>query len=158
MRIKLFLMLLTMGLFTACGKSDKTSGQSTETTTTAPAAPQSKYAYVEQYIGKRPAEVNLLATEPLQTDLRMLLGSEYNNFAEAMLEAMPIQKDRVIYTMGTIPDDAIRGMAYLLIDTENDKLKAYYLVGDQESSFQSPGEAIYLPPAVQDMLMQVKGN
>ncbi len=114
-------------------------------------------AYIEEYLGERPAAVDLWQTQPLQSMLKELLGSDYQAYLDIMQEAMPLTKDRVIYTMGVAPDDAVPGIGYLLIDTENDKLRAFGVFGDMKINAQSPGENLYLPDAVKTKVEQVLG-
>jgi hypothetical protein len=117
----------------------------------------SELAYLEQYLGKRPGEVNMWATEPLHSRLRELLGEQYDAYLEMMQEAMPLAKDRVLYTIAAAPDHAIPGVGYLLVDTRPGHLKAYFLFGDYELSAQSPGEDLYLPKAVRDRVAATMG-
>lgn len=114
-------------------------------------------AYIEEYLGRRPAAVDLWQTQPLQNMLENLLGDHYQAYLDIMQEAMPLAKDRVIYTMGVAPDDAVPGIGYLLIDTENDKLRAFGVFGDMKIDAQSPGENLYLPEAVKAKVEQVLG-
>jgi hypothetical protein len=119
---------------------------------------QSGLAYIEQYIGQRPAGAGLWETEPLRTMLKELLGADFDLYLDVMQEAMPLQKDRVIYTVGVAPDDQIPGVGYLLIDTENDKIRAFAVFGDAEIEVQSEGGDLDIPEAVKKKVQEVLGR
>ncbi len=164
MRDLLFLFLVTTGLLAGCGGNNASDQQQENedqptigTEAIDPGTPTAADGldYIAEYLGKRPAEVNLWQTEPLRSELQRLLGDEFNFYTEIMQEAMPLKKDRVIYSIGIAPDDAIPGIGYLLVDTENDKLKVFGVFGDHKVEAQSRGEALYLPQEVKDQVERV---
>jgi hypothetical protein len=112
-------------------------------------------AYIDDLVGKRPAEVNLWQSEPLQARLKKLLGNNFETYVQLMQEAGPLTRDRVIYTLGTAPDDQIPGVAYLLVDTGADRIKAYAVYGDLVIDAQSPGDAFYIPHPVTNRLSEL---
>ncbi len=114
-------------------------------------------SYIRAWKGKRPAEVNLWAYRPLQSRLMELLGEEdFNEFVSYMQEAMPIEVDgQLVYTVGVVPDDAIRGVAYLLVLPEEGRIKAFGVFGDHRIEAQSPGWDPVIPEAVQSRVESV---
>ena len=114
-------------------------------------------SYIRAWQGKRPAEVNLWAYKPLQSRLMELLGEEdFNEFVSYMQEAMPIEVDgQLVYTVGVVPDDAVRGVAYLLVLPEEGRIKAFGIFGDHKIEARSPGWDPVIPEAVQGRVESV---
>ena len=164
MRNPLFLLLVTAGLLAGCGgnnssdQGENADNQAVGTEAIDPGTPQpggGDLDYIAGHLGKRPAEVDLWQTEPLRSELQQLLGEDLDFYTEIMQEAMPLKKDRVIYTIGIAPDHAIPGIGYLLVDTENDKLKVFGVFGDHKVEAQSRGEPLYLPQEVKERVERV---
>ena len=118
----------------------------------------SDLAYIEKYIGQRPAAVELWATEPLRTMLMELLGADSDLYLIVMQEAMPLQKDQVVYTVGVAPDDHVPGIGYLLVDTEEDKIRAFAVYGDAEIDVQTKGADLQVPKAVEKKIQEILGQ
>ena len=157
-----------ISLSVACGgrnRSGRSDANAQTPQTEKPADPSPKaqdagksLAYVEQYLGKRPGEVKLWQTEPLQSRLRELLGEDFDFYVDIMQEAAELKKDRVIYTLGNAPDDAIPGIGYLLVDVENNKIRAFAVFGDLKLEVQSEGEDLYIPGEVRSAVAKILGT
>jgi len=162
--------LLAIVLLNGCAGKGSSKGQSddgaqrpeTETsildTAPAPSPPKTidgNLDYIAEFIGRRPGAVDLWQTEPLRSHLQRLLGDDLSFYTEIMQESMALKKDRVIYTVGIAPDDAVPGIGYLLIDTENDKVKVFGVFGDHTVEAQSPGEPLYLPQEVKEQVERI---
>lgn len=164
MRTLLFFLLVSAGLLAGCGGNDSPDQHESEDKQAigteaidpgTPTATDGGLDYIAEFLGKRPAEVNLWQTEPLRSELQQLLGDDFGFYTEIMQEAMPLKKDRVIYAIGIAPDHAIPGIGYLLVDTENDKVKVFGVFGDHKVEAQSRGEPLYLPQEVKDQVERI---
>ncbi len=141
-------LLLTLPFF-SCG-----GGQAQEQSQTS-APPEKKQLSeldsLRHWLGKRPAEVDLWAYPPLRDRLADLLGEEdFEEFVSYMQEAMPLTAaDGLVYTVGVVPDDAVRGIAYLLVMPDAGRLRAFGVFGDYRLEAQSDGPDIPVPEPVQ---------
>lgn len=79
---------------------------------------------IRKYLGKRPSQVNLWNIEPLKSELKKVLGKEYNNYMELMENALPLKEEKVIYSIGSHPDRSLIGFGYIIIDPDKNILRA----------------------------------
>lgn len=82
------------------------------------------FAIIRKYLGKRPIDVRLLETEPLKSALMDILGDEYQGFVEMMRNASPLKEEKLIYSIGSLPDLSRIGFGYIVIDPENNLIRA----------------------------------
>lgn len=104
-------------------------------------------ADIRKYLGKRPSEIHLWDTEPLNSHLRRILGSEHSAFIELMKNANPLREDKLIYTMGSHPDLSRIGFGYLIIDPDHNLIRAgmvkpgkHYVYGAKAGELETPQE------------------
>lgn len=106
--------------------------------------------YLAQYIGQTPKAANLWETEPLRSKLEDLLGNDFETFLQLMQQAAPLQQERVLYTISSTTNGDM--VAFLLVDTDNNKLHVSIMEGGIRKQYQTPGEELYLPSAVEQLL------
>ncbi len=82
------------------------------------------FTVIRKYLGKRPSEVRLLETEPLKSALMNILGDEYPDFVKMMRNASPLHEDKLIYSIGSLPDLSRIGFGYIIIDPDLNMLRA----------------------------------
>lgn len=111
-------------------------------------------SYLDQYVGRTPASVDLWTTEPLQSDLKDQLSDQYKNFINDMARAVPLRKDSILYTYS--PLDTSEGYAYLLIDTKTNKFQAGIYTAHSILTFNSPGESFNIPKELEPLLDSIK--
>jgi len=70
-------------------------------------------SYLRRYLGKRPCEVKLWNTEPLNSNLHQILGKEHTVFIELMKNAYPLKEEKLIYSIGSHPDLSRIGFEYM---------------------------------------------
>lgn len=173
MNRQLLCVLFLLSTLISCGSEgqsgqndqEKSSAATAEMTdkkaapgTTSSSHATSQLAYIEKYIGQRPAAVELWGTEPLRSMLMELLGADSDFFLEVMQEAMPLEKNGLVYTVGVAPDDQIPGVGYLLIDTEKDQIRAFAIFGDAKVDVQTRGANLSPPAAVRERMERVLGR
>lgn len=102
---------------------------------------------IRKFIGKRPSDVKLWKTEPLNSDLHRLLGKEYQKFIEIMENATPLREEKQIYTIGSYPDLSRIGFGYLIVDPDRNLLRAGIVTpgrhrhfGAKPSELETPAE------------------
>lgn len=106
--------------------------------------------YLTQYIGKQPDSVDLWKTEPLKSKLEDLLESDLPQFLHLMQGAMPLQKERVLYTISS-PNER-NATAILLIDIDTNEMHVSIIEKGIRKQYQTPGEELYVPYEVERRL------
>jgi len=153
------IILLLLLLLSACSENRQHDlaedvAHTSLATPTAPTLGRDSLFYLEQYIGRSPATVGLWQTEPLHTQLTQLLGKSYPVFEQTMQQAQPLRKERVLYTFGTSSDQTGDTLCILLVDVENNKLHVSIVKKGEREQFQSPGEELYVPQEIEQLLRQ----
>lgn len=103
------------------------------------------YADFGKMLDQRPASSGLWDTQPFRSDLEKLLGADYAAFREAMSEATPLKKDKVYYTWGVLPDDAVKGIGYVVVEPETGKIAAYQNINGKVKEWKTPGTEPFIP-------------
>jgi hypothetical protein len=106
-----------------------------------------QFAVIRKYLGKRPSDVRLLETEPIKSALMEIMGNEYQAFVEMMRNAAPLKEEKLIYSIGSLPDLSRIGFGYIIIDPENNLLRAgivkpgcHRIFGANVSEMDTPAE------------------
>ncbi|WP_348946372.1 hypothetical protein ABHF33_07515 [Chitinibacter sp. FCG-7] len=106
-----------------------------------------------QYKGRFPNDIGLLTeVSPIMPELKRLLGSDLTWFLSQMSAPGSLQFDRVLYVLGNKPQAGKNDSAWLLIDAENRKLEVGLIRDGQLKTFASPGEALYRPAEVNQLI------
>ncbi|MBK6962995.1 MAG: hypothetical protein IPH20_03445 [Bacteroidales bacterium] len=108
---------------------------------------EQSFAIIRKYLGKRPSDVKLLETEPLKSALMDIMGNEYEAFVEMMQNAAPLKEEKLIYSVGSLPDLSRIGFGYIIIDPDNNLLRAgivkpgyHRTFGTKVSEMDTPAE------------------
>lgn len=116
-----------------------------------------EYTELDKFTNQRPAASGILESEPLRTNLRKLLGKEYQNFMEAMSEATELRKDSTFFTTwGTLPDDAIRGISYIIIDAKTRQIGAYQNIEGKVQTWGFVSDSSYVPATIKKKIADFK--
>ncbi len=141
----LLLLLLIFGL-TAC-----ISGPARESDSHQQIIANSKrfeLSTLDQYVGKRPSAVGLWTLPEVEHHMTNLMGDEkYMEFLFLMQEAIPLKKERVVYSIGVLPDDAIQALGVVMFDLTNNRVYAELIYPAVREVFAS-GDFTYLPSEV----------
>lgn len=106
------------------------------------------FAIIRKYIGKRPSDVRLLETEPLKSALKDIMGNEYQSFVEIMRNAAPLKEEKLIYSIGSIPDLSRIGFGYVIIDPDNNLLRAGIVKPGHHKTFGAKFSDMDVPPEI----------
>lgn len=103
---------------------------------------------IDQYVGKRPSAVGLWTLPEVEHHMTTLMGDEkYMELLFLMQEATPLKKERVVYSIGVLPDDAIQALGIVMFDLANNRVYAELIYPTVREVFTS-GDFIYLPSEV----------
>lgn len=146
MKICLFLIVYFTFLLSGCQKnSDSSQANALEDNL-------QSFSYLHEYVGQTPMAVNLWATEPLQSELKKVLGSKYSTFMKHMENAKVLKRDRVIYTIAAIPDSVTKGYTLALFDTADIQAEIFFLKKDTILEYASEGDRLYWPDEFRNLM------
>jgi hypothetical protein len=144
---RIFLALALILPLAACGGGNE--AEVAEEGTAAPAdetAAVTELSYLDDHVGKYPADVELWTTEPLASRLRALLGDQYDLFVENMAVVGPIAKEEgMIYVMGNKEHRGGIDSAVLVVDEANDNIKVWLLNDGNTQEFVEKDMFVKLP-------------
>jgi hypothetical protein len=114
-----------------------------------------KWALLQTEIGKYPNDLKLYDDSAITPDLKTLLGDKFATFKRNMEVSGPLQRDRILYVLGNKKHQGGKDAAYLLIDTENQKLEVGLWENGKLTTYASPGEPLFKP---KDVLTTIQNN
>lgn len=102
-----------------------------------------------RYLGKRPSAVGLWTLPEVEHHMTLLMGDEnYMEFLFLMQDALPLKKERVIFSTGVLPDDAIQALALVIFDTYNSTVYAEMIYSNRREVFTSSNMPVFMPAEV----------
>ncbi len=150
MKYHLYLIVFLFLALIGCRKS-----QHSQNTMSAILSPDSLH-YINEFIGEKPMAVDLWNTEPLQSELKKILGNQFDSFLQDVASAQELKRDQVIYTIAALSDSLteIKGYTVALFDTAINKVEVFFLKNKEARNFQSEGEGLYIPDEVRNLMYQ----
>jgi hypothetical protein len=115
----------------------------------------SKWALLQTEIGKYPHDIKLYDDSAITPDLKALLGDKFATFKKNIEVSGPLQRERILYVLGNRKHQGGKDAAYLLIDTENQKLEVGLWEKGKLTTYASPGEPLFKP---KDVLTTIQNN
>lgn len=115
------------------------------------------FDYLNEHVGQTPTAVNLWTTEPLQTELKKVLGGKYATFIKHMENAKVLKRDRVIYTIAALPDSATHGYTLALFDTTDIQAEIFFLQKDTILEYASEKSRLYWPDECRNLMYNYQG-
>lgn len=110
------------------------------------------FIYINEFVGQTPMAVNLWATEPLQSELKRVLGRKYDTFIKDVKSAEALKKDRVIYTVAAQPGPTNKGYILALFDTTEIQVEVFFIKKDAILEYASEGQRLYWPDEVRNLM------
>ncbi|MDN0083181.1 hypothetical protein QU487_10505 [Crenobacter sp. SG2305] len=114
-----------------------------------------QWALLQTEIGKYPNDIKLYDDSAITPDLKALLGDKFATFKKNMEVSGPLQRERILYVLGNRKHHGGKDAAYLLIDTENQKLEVGLWEKSKLTTYASPGEPLFKP---KDVLTTIQNN
>lgn len=109
-------------------------------------SPQADWQALDGLTGLTVAKAGLLAPASLiMPDLKRLLGADLPVLLDAMAVSQPLQKDQVLYAIGSGVGHA---RSWLLVDTRQRRLEVGLVRQGKVKVYRSVGEPLFQPAAV----------
>ncbi|MDG5800992.1 hypothetical protein QA597_11535 [Marinilabiliaceae bacterium ANBcel2] len=78
---------------------------------------------VEEHLGTTPSDANLWDIPQVNALISNIMDDDkFTEFLLLMQDASPLKKERVIYSMGTLPDEGRQSLGIIMLDTDNNRL------------------------------------
>ncbi|ASB49930.1 hypothetical protein [Alkalitalea saponilacus] len=104
---------------------------------------------LDSLVGRKPCSTGLWTMPEVEYFMTKMMGDEkYMEFLFLMQDASALKKDRVIYSIGVLPDDAIQALGIIMFDTNHNRVYAELVYPGLREVFTSSESAPVLPSEV----------
>lgn len=141
-------------VFASCGTDENRPGHEPGEQESIKSLPEvssdTTFAALETLIGHKAGDVRLFERIPLDRHLDEVLKEDKSRLRQVLYSAGEIKKDKVLYLWGDVPEGMGGGFAYLLIDTEAEKVMGGIITAEKKVKLMKKGETLYQPQEIKE--------